>query len=169
MSRQTERLLCAIGSLILLGFGALYSARIHSGHWHLYALLLLLVTVAGYAFAEHYGWLGQYYERDLDPHGISDGVKRHIRTFHGLLVVASTFAVSFAYLGLTGGMASPFYFILFQPLMLLTLRYGARAGLIVAAGIACAYLWGPGFAAWGLSPQHVAAAISFPSSSSVTP
>jgi len=53
-------------------------------------------------------------------------------------------------------------FILFQPLMLLTLRYGARAGLIVAAGIACAYLWGPGFAAWGLSPQHVAAAISFP-------
>ena len=162
MPRALGRLLIAAGTLLLLSIGAGLSSHAHIAHWREYACGLLVISLVGYWMAEKFRLLSQYYESELVPNIEIEPGQRPLQTLRGLAVITSIFALSFAYIALTGGLSSPYFFVLFQPITLLTLRYGARAGLVASVGLALAYLWGPDYRAWALSPSHVAAAISFP-------
>lgn len=163
MANFRERLLVAAGTFLLLGVGAAASSGAHTALWRVAALGLLIVSVAGYAVFERVGWLSESYGSDLEivdgPLEPSDPRNRTVRS---MVLAASTLSISIAYVALTGGIESPFFFVLYYPLMLLSYRYGARTGVIASLIFSVAYLYGPNYNPWRLTATHVAEAISFP-------
>ncbi|HEX5325023.1 MAG TPA: sensor domain-containing diguanylate cyclase [Capsulimonadaceae bacterium] len=134
---RRERIFIAAASLAVLGIGAglLRTQRSPAGSLVLAGLMLLATGL--YAWGDSKGWF------DLAGEDLSESRRSSFpiwRRYRGLIVVASLFLFPAGYVSLTGGFLSPFFCLLYLPLLLLTIRFGVAQGLAASFVLAAAYL-----------------------------
>jgi diguanylate cyclase (GGDEF)-like protein len=137
MKTIRERSLILMALLLLFASGTYFIAQV-STREALLSLLLIAGFALAYASAEKAGWVEEFYA----PGSLSDDesgspAKRDWRgtAFFALVCV---FHVSFVLL--TGGLRSPFFSIIYLPLILAGLRYGVVLGILLSTLAAAVYL-----------------------------
>src|SRR5579862_2040819 len=119
---RRERIFIAVASLAVLGVGASLLHAQRSQAANLILAVLVLSAVGLYAWADWRGWF------DISADEARDWAKN--TTFlacprrRAAIIVAILFLLSVGYVALTGGFLSPFFCLLYLPVLLLTIRFG---------------------------------------------
>jgi diguanylate cyclase (GGDEF)-like protein len=135
---RRERFFIAVASLAILGVGAslLHAHRSEAGN--LILALLILAAVSLYAWGDWRGWF------DITTNESSEAAQSVAfplwQAHRAAIVIAGLFLLSLGYVALTGGFISPFFCLLYLPLLLLTIRFGVARGLAVSFMLAAVYL-----------------------------
>ncbi len=159
MNVNRERLLIAVTACALAIGGILSSDAARAQHTELPALLLVAVAAFLYVVADRTGWLTRFHERDIDQPTRSGSTEMPI--VQATAGIMTFFLLAIGYILVTGGVDSPFFFVLYLPLVVTSLKFGLRASLGTAVALAVGYLslWAHSVLTAGFIP---AIAISFP-------
>jgi diguanylate cyclase (GGDEF)-like protein len=134
MQTIRERWLIQFGILFLFAVGNYYANNRELGR-EVFTYCFLVAGALGYLIMDRLGWVRQFYHLDR----LDTRIKRdsgHSGATHAFLVFASLTIFYLIYIYLTGGLDSPLFCIIYLPLLLAGLRFGAPLGLLLAAAFA---------------------------------
>ncbi|HEY3330227.1 MAG TPA: sensor domain-containing diguanylate cyclase [Capsulimonadaceae bacterium] len=129
MSAVKERVIIAYAAFALGVVGIVVSPAVVASHNELKALLVLALAAVLYGFAEKSGWLSRYFERDGN---VQFAFQSRLSGVNAAIGLTAFFAVSALYVLLTGGVDSPYFFLLYQPVVMMALRFGSARTFAVS-------------------------------------
>lgn len=132
---RRERNFIAAASLAMLAIGAGLIDGRSIPHLLQLAVLLALAGIV-YLLADRGGVFDIRIDAALEARSAATDKRRS----RGALALTVLFALAITYVALTGAFHSPFFCLLYLPLLLLTIRYGTVHGLAASFVLAAAYL-----------------------------
>lgn len=137
-SASAERILIAYSTFLIAFAGVVFSPAVKAHHGELQALILLALAALLLAAGKHSGWTARMGDRGDYAAELPVGAAPSFR-WQSATVFCVCFLLCAGYVGVTGGISSPYFFVFYFPIVMSGLRFGLPVSLVLSLLVSAAY------------------------------